>query len=163
MAKYGKTVVIRCFDTCVYTLLFPTFFTTAPKATLCKILKRLFQFEWYRENEETIDFLDRELPELNKTVEAEGAERIAGAEKAWRDRMADYERDFLDPNMASFPADWSKDKKREKRKRRKEFNARNMARVKGAKRNYEYTKKQVLKEIERAKVVYEVYRNVKNQ
>ena len=61
------------------------------------------------------------------------------------------------------PSDWSKEQKQWEQDKRKKWNADYMRRVKEAKANYENTEKQVPKEIERAKVLYEIYRNAKDQ
>lgn len=159
------TVVIRCFDTCVYTLFYPAFFVNAPKATLRKIFKWLFQFDWYRENEETISFLDRELqlPVLKEAVEAQNKQKIEDAKTVWRERLAEYEEEYLNPDPATFPADWTKEKKRAERQNRKEQNARRMAYVKDAKTVYERAKKQAAKDLARVKEVFAIYQEAKNQ
>ncbi len=126
-----KTISFRCFDTCRYTLVFPAFFLDRPKATLVKVFKWLFQFDWYAENQEAIEFFDREIPVFAKNAEAIGQKQIDGAEKTWQECMSVCDH--------------------------------NTRRVKEAKANYERTKKQVQKEIKRAKVIYEVYQNAKNQ
>lgn len=128
-----------------------------PKATLRKIFKWLFQFEWYRENEETISFLDRELPVLKEAVEAQNKRKVEDAETVWRERLAEYEKEYINPDPSTFPADWTKDAKRAEQKSRKEQNARRMARVKDAKAVYESAKKQAAKDLERAKEVYSIY------
>lgn len=157
-----KNVYIRCFDTCRYELVWPTFFLEAPKATLRKIFKWLFMFGDYRDNEDTIEFFDREFPNFISAVEKRGQERIAAKEKVWRDRQADYEKEYLDPNLASFPTDWPKTKKRAEQKIRKERNARSAQRVKDAKTSYELAKKNAAKDFVRAAQVFELYQEVKN-
>ena len=136
-----KTVVIRCFDACYYTLFYPAFFLGKPKATIQKLFKWLFAYAWYAENEATIDFLDRELPLLPEIVEAKGKEWIADAEKTLQSRTRYYDLDYLDPDMSKMPAAWDKDKKRHERDKRKSHNAENLRRVKEAKAAVEYTKK----------------------
>lgn len=157
MDNRDSTVVIRCFDTCVYTLVYPAFFVEVPKATLRKIFKWLFQFEWYRENEETISFLDRELPILKDAVEAQNKRKIEDAETVWRERLAEYDKAYLNPDPATFPADWTKKQKHVEQQSRKKQNAHRMARVKDAKTVYERAKKQAVKDLERAKEVYSIY------
>ena len=156
-------LTIKCFDTCVYRLSFPAFFMNKPITTHRKIFTWLFQFDWYKENEETIIFLDREMPRLPETIKAEGEQRIEKAEKVWRERMADYQKEYLNPDPATFPADWTKAKKREERAIRKQWNATQMIPVKDAKAAYESAKKQAPKNVERAEMLYEIYRNAKNQ
>lgn len=78
-----ETIIrIRCFDTCLYQLVYPTFFVRVTKATLKTIFKYLFQFGWYEENQQAIAFLDRELPEIVQTVDAWNTEKIKNTKAA---------------------------------------------------------------------------------
>lgn len=163
MDNRETSIHIRCFDDCHYYLAYPMFFTSTPRATLRKIFKWLFQFDYYRENEETIAFLDRELPFLPEAVEAKSKERIAQREKTWRDRLADSQKEYLDWAIAGMPREWSKDTKALERDRRKKRNADNVRRVKDAKADYERAKKQAIKDLERAKEVFEIYQTAKNE
>ena len=84
-------------------------------------------------------------------------------EQRLQECIEDYERDFLDPDPATFPADWPSAKKRAEVKSRKDWNAPRMQRVKNAKMNLEQAKKQAKKDLERAKEVYEIYLTEKRQ
>lgn len=161
MDKPEKIVTFRA-DTCTYNLVYPDFFLTVPKANLVKLFKWLFRYDWYRENEEAIDFFDRALPELKELVEARSKEKMAAAEKKLSERMTDYEREYRDPSMSKLPADWSKDKKKSERDRRKEFNRKYMERVKDAKTALRWAEKQAQKDLERVKEVCAIYQDAKN-
>lgn len=163
MDNRDRVIHIRCFDTCHYNLAYPQFFVEMPRATLRKIFKWLFQFDYYRENEDTISFLNRELPYLSEDVEAKGKERIADREKVWRDRLADSQKEYLDPAIARMPREWSKSAKALERDRRKKQNADNARRVKDAKADYERAKKQAVKDLERAKEVFALYQATKTE
>lgn len=156
-----KTVVIRCFDTCYYTLVYPAFFLDRPKATIQKLFRWLFAYEWYSENEATIAFLDRELPLLPEIVEAQGKERIARREQVLQERKATYEKEYLDPNMARMPRDWSESTKTIERDYRKQTNTSNKWLVKEAEAELDHTKKQAVKDVARAKEIYEIYKSEK--
>ena len=163
MDNRETSIHIRCFETCHYHLAYPMFFTSVPKATLRKIFKWLFQFNYYRENEETIAFLDRELPYLPEAVEAKCKEQVAQREKTWRDRLADSQKEYLDPAIARMPREWSKSAKALERDKRKKQNADNARRVKDAKADFERAKKQVVKDLERAKEVFALYQATKTE
>lgn len=163
MDDRDKTVTIRCFNTCTYDLYFPAFFVEASKATLRKILKWLFRFDWYPENEETIRFLDRELPRLQEWVEARNKARIEAAEKKLMERKAEYDLLFESLDQATFPADWSKKRKTEERKARRDRNAQRMIPVKDAKADCERAKKKAAKDLEHAKEVFAIYQDAKKQ
>ena len=156
-----KTVVIRCFDKCYYTLVYPAFFLTMPKSTTQKLFKWLFDYEWCSENETTIAFLDRELPLLPEIVEAQGKERIARNEQRLRERKATYEKEYQDPNMARMPRDWSESSKALERDYRKQTNASNRRLVKEAEAELARAKKQAVKDAARAKEIYEIYKTEK--
>ena len=156
-----KTIVIRCFDTCRYALTYPVFFLTTPKATIQKLFKWLFAYEWYFENEATIAFLDHELPLLPEIVEAQGKERITRREQRLQERRATYEKEYLDPNMARMPRDWSDSMKTLERDYRKQTNASNKKLVKEAEAELEYAKKRAVKDVARAKEIYEIYKTEK--
>ena len=162
MDKPEKIVTFRA-DTCTYNLAYPDFFLTVTKATLVKLFKWLFRYDWYRENEEAIDFLDRALPDMKEIVEARNKEKVDAAEKRWRERLADYEKDYLDPNPATFPAEWDKGHKQAEKANRKKWNAENLRRVKDAKADHERAKKQAQKDLERVKEVFAIYQEAKNR
>jgi len=148
-------IVIRCFDNCVYRLAYPAFFLEAKKPAVRKILRYLYEFDW--KNTETIAVVEREFPQFVDTVKALGNERVSEFERRLQECVEDYERDFLDPDPATFPSDWPAVKKRAEIKSRKEWNTPRMQRVKNAKVNLEQAKKQAKKDLERAKEVYEIY------
>lgn len=160
MDDQDKVICIRCFDACCYNLAYPQFFMTAPKATLRKIFKWLFQFRYYRANEVAIEFFDRALPELKGLIKTRSIET---AEKVLSERMADYEREYRDPSMSKLPADWPQAKKKSERDRRKEFNKRYMERVKDAKAALKQAEKRFPKDLERAKEVCAIYQEAKNE
>lgn len=151
-----QVITIRAYS-CTYRLVYPAFWLAVPKATLCKIFKWLFRFEWYTENQEAIEFFDRELPDMVKIVDAQNAEKISAAEKEWRARQADYEHDYLDPNPATFPATWDKGHKQAEKEHRKKWNADNLRRVKNAEARHRWAQKQAAKDHERAELVYQIY------
>ena len=151
-----QVITIRAYS-CTYRLIYPAFWLGAPKATLCKIFKWLFRFDLYPENQEAIEFFDRELPDMVKIVDAQSAEKISAAEKEWRARQADYKHDYLDPNPAMFPATWDKGHKQAEKERRKKWNADNLRRVKDAEARHRWAQKQAVKDHERAEMVYQIY------
>ena len=151
-----QIITIRAY-TCTYRLVYPAFWLTAPKATLCKIFKWLFRFEWYTENQEAIKFFDRELPDMAKIVDAQNAETISEREQTVKDRKADYEHDYLDPNPATFPETWDKGRKQAEKERRKMRNADNLRRVKEAETRLKWAQKQAEKDHEKAELVYQIY------
>ena len=61
-----KTVflMIRCFDSCTYEVVYPQFFIDCTIPNLRKLFRWLFQFDYYEENRETIDYLADNLPLL---------------------------------------------------------------------------------------------------
>ena len=148
-----KAVVIRCFDKCYYTLMWPAFFLDRPKATMQKLFKWLFSYEWYRENEETIAFLDREFPILFETIEKED---IPKAKEEWGKRSKAFQDGYLNTDSRFFPPG-TKEEYRKERERRKAHNDRLMRRVKEAKAEYERQEKRLI----RAKVIYEIYKSEK--
>lgn len=160
MDKPEKNVTFRV-DTCFYDLVYPDFFLTIQKANLVKLFKWLFQYDWYTENKDAIEFFDRALPELQELVEARNKEKVAAAEKKLNERRADYERECLDPRMSKLPADWSMSEKRFEHDRRMETNRRNRERVNDAKTVLRQAEKQAQKDLERAKEVYAIYQKAK--
>lgn len=162
MDKQEKIIIFRA-DTCTYNLVYPDFLLSLPKANLVKLFKWLFRYDWYRENEETINFFDGALPELQGLVEARNKEKVERAEKKLSERMAEHEHEYRDPRMSKLPADWPKDKKELERERRKEANKRLMDRVKNAKTALKWAEKQAQKDLERVKEVYVIYQESKNR
>lgn len=160
MDKPEKNVTFRV-DTCFYNLVYPDFFLTIQKASIVKLFKWLFQYDWYTENKDAIDFFDRALPELQQLVEARNKEKVAAAEKHLSETTADYEREYLDPKMSNLPADWSKSKKRFEHDRRIAFNKRNKEHVNDAKTVLRQAEKQAQKDLERAKEVNAIYQKSK--
>lgn len=56
------TIKIKCFDSCVYTLVWPEFFLEAPLGNTKKVIDYMLRYSW--KNEETIDFLHVHMPSL---------------------------------------------------------------------------------------------------
>ena len=155
MSNRDRIVNFRCFDTCHYALVWPTFFLEASKAKLRTLFKWLFAYEWYSENEETIAFLDHEFPILFETIEKED---IPNAKEQWDKRSQEYQRDFLTTDSRFFPSEFStKKEKQEEKERRKNHNSILKGRVNAAKADYEYQKKRLV----RAKEIYEIYKSEK--
>lgn len=163
MDKYDRVLVIRCFDTCTYTIEYPRFFLEADKATLRKILKYLFRFEWLAENQNTICFLNQALPDFVNLIDAKNAERIAAAEKEWYREQACYQVDFRDPNPATFPVSWDEGHKKAEKAQRKAWNAKLKERMKNAKSRYEQAKRQALKDYQRAQEIGALYLTAKGE
>ena len=91
MAEYERDlVVIRCFDTCVYTLRFPQFFLQAGIKNCRTLLKFLFQFAY--KNPDTIAFLDKAFPTLCENTKEE-----------WRQASKDYADGYQSTDRASLP------------------------------------------------------------
>ena len=155
-------ITIRCYDFCTYTLVYPRFLLEVSKATLAKLMKLLFQFNYFRENEETISFFDRELPQLTDRVDADNAEKITAAAAKVQYRQDVYKEEYLDPNPANMPQEWDKGHKNTEKAHRKDRNAENMRRIKDAKAQYEWHVKQAERDRKRTKEVIEIYQNAKN-
>lgn len=149
-----KIVVIRC-GTCTYRLAYPTFFLETGKPVLRKLFKMLRRHEW--QNPETIEFLEREFHNLPGTVAARGQARIDKLAARLRESEADYERDFLDPDPATFPKGLTKDQIKSEKAARKEWNAPRLRRVKDAKANLDSAKNDVKRSIERAKQICDLF------
>ena len=155
-----KVVVIRC-ETCTYRLKYPAFFLEAKKPALRKIFKLMYRYGW--QNPETIAFLEREFPNFAATVEEQGKERVAKFAQRLQECTADYERDFLNPDPATFPKGMTKDEIRSEKQSRKEWNAIRMQRVKNAKANHERARIDARNDFERAKQVYELFLSEKRK
>ncbi len=155
-----KIVTFRA-DSCIYNLVYPYFFLSATKAALVELFKSLFWYDGYRENEEAIRFFDTALPVLKTEVEVKFKERISAAEKKLSERRADYEREYLDPNMSRFPANWSKRKKVAERDARKKWNKDLVALVKEAETSLEWAKKEAAQALKHAERVITLYQAAK--
>ena len=107
-----KTLTIKCFDACVYSLFFPEWFLQATQAQSKKLFKWLFQFGFHRENQEAIAFLSDALPVLIEDTKA-----------AWDKSLSDYESGKLSLDKKSLPAEWSGKRKVAEIKNRREHNA----------------------------------------
>lgn len=149
-----NVIVIRC-DTCTYRLAYPEFFLEAKKTALRKIFKLMYRYDW--QNRETIETLERQFPGFVAMVEERGKERVAKFAQRLQECTADYERDFLDPDPATFPKGMTKDEIRSEKQARKAWNAPRMQRVKNAKVNLERAKIDAKNDFERAKQVYELF------
>ena len=147
-----KTVTIRGSETRYYYLLWPEFLTL-PKANLRKLLKIPYTLPWYPENQEAIDFLDREFPIL---IESIGSEEIPNAKTAWDTASKEYQNGFLTLDHRLFPPGTKEEKDAEKA-RRKRHNDSLMNKVKIAKAEYEKQNKRLI----RVKEIYEIYKSQK--
>ena len=147
-------VVVRC-DTCTYRLAYPDFFLEAKKPSVRKLFKWLYQYDW--QNTRTIEFLEGAFPGFVALVEERGKTRVDKFAERLRECTADYERDYLNPDPATFPKDMTKDEIRSEKQSRKEWNAVRMQRVKNAQANHERAKKEAKSATERAKQVYELF------
>ena len=147
-------VTIKCFDSCVFTLVYPDFFTVSDKATLRKLFKYMFRFDW--RNEETIAFFEREFEfsNLEDTVNNRNAEKIAKARIEWNDRVDFYNREYKDPKCAATPD--------EKRKIREQNAARNK-RVREAYAALRRAEKQAQKDLEKCKEIRAIYQEAKTK
>ena len=152
MDKKQETVIIKCFDRCVYQLVYPDFFLTSNKPTLRKIFKYLFRFDW--RNEETIEFFERELPGMKILVEVLNAEKIAEAEKNWIDRVNYYNREWQDPKGAATQTE---------KQRIKECNAALHKRVQESHATFIRVKKQAQKDLERVSEILAIYQEAKTK
>ena len=163
MSNYDPDVRFRCFDTCFYRLEYPLAFLRMKLSTLKKLFKWLFQFSWYEENKEAIDFLDRELPQLGELMQERGKARITEAEQRYKERLNDYRNFYKDPDPAYFPASWTKTQKRKEATARKRRNQELVKYAREAKDALERAQKTTKINVERAKAVYELYQNAKIQ
>ncbi len=150
-------ITLRCFGACVYQLCYPAFFLDAPKATLRKIFKWLFRFEWYEENKKAIAFFEQALPEMAQLVDANNRALIAAANKEWQECQEHYKRCWLDPNPATFPAKWDDGHKHAEKEYRKKRNAENLRLVKESKARYERAVKQADKDHDKAVEIRALY------
>jgi hypothetical protein len=107
-----KALTIKCFDACVYNLIFPAWFLQATQAQSKKMFKWLFQFGFHRENQEAIAFLSDALPALIEDTKAD-----------WDKSLSDYESGKLSLDKKSLPAEWSGKRKVAEIKKRREDNA----------------------------------------
>lgn len=148
-----KTVSMRCFDACNYVFAFPRFFLMSPKATLRKVFKWLFQFDYYPENREAIEFFDREFPVAIEDAEANIRETKHLLEK----RSIEYQLEYRDLDPKSFKDCPTKKKQREERAARRLHNARLMDLLKDAKSAHENAKR----DCERLKEIYALYQEAK--
>lgn len=133
-----ETVVIRCFDTGVYTLLFPKFFMEAPKAKLKKIFKWLFQFDRYDENRAAIEFLDTEIPRFSEYLKTE---RIPETQKAWELRSKEFMDGYRSIDPMFFPSGLNRKEKQTVAATRRKRNKELMLKVKEAKAAHDKAKK----------------------
>lgn len=144
------------FNECVFYLKWPVFFFKwRYKATLKKILGWLFMHDY--ENRETIEFLESEMPGLQELVYEQTAENVLKLEKEWHYQEAAFEKDFRDPDPSKFPAEWSKDAKRDERDRRKRFNSNLKKGIAQAKKEFESAQKQARKDRDHAREAYDLY------
>ena len=128
-----KTLTFKCFDACVYSLTFPAFIFDVTLEANKKLFKWLFQFDFHRENQETIAFLSDALPALIKETK-----------EAWGTRLSDCESGKLSLDKKSLPREWSGKRKVAEIKKRREHNADLLQAVKEA----EATHKRALKMLE---------------
>lgn len=147
-------VVVRC-GTCTYRLAYPDFFLEAKKPTVRKLFKWLYQYGW--QNVRTIEFLEGAFPGFVALVEDRGKIRVDKFAERLRECTADYERDYLNPDPATFPKDMTKDEIRAEKQSRREWNAVRMQRVKNAQANHERAKKEAKSATERAKQIYDLF------
>lgn len=152
MDKEQEIVTIKCFDRCVYQLVYPDFFLTSDKPTLRKIFKYLFRFDW--RNEETIEFFERELPGMEILIKARNAEKITKAEKKWNDCVDSYNREWQDPKGAATQTE---------KQRIKEWNAARHERVKESHAALIRKKKQAQKDLERVSEILAIYQEAKTK
>lgn len=154
MTATSKIVVIRC-GTCTYRLAYPTFFLEANKSNVRKIFKLLYRHNW--QNRETIEFLEREMPNLAEEVAAQGAAKVEEKAERLRRVRADYDRDFLDPDPSTFPKGMIREQIRAEKAARKEWNAPRWQRVKDAKANHDRAKNDASKNTQRARQIYDLF------
>lgn len=153
MENRDMIVSMRCFESCHYEFVFPRFFTVSGKATLRKVFKWLFQFDYYPENREAVEFFDREFPQLIDRLETE----IEATKKSWHERSVEQLRDKADTDPANLPQEWTKKRKREEISVRKKANAELARKVKDAKAYYD----RAVKDHAYAKEVYELFKEAK--
>ena len=146
------SVVIQCFDRCKYNLAYPDFFLTVDKPTLRKLFKWMFLFYW--RNEETLEFFERELPDLKDLVRDQNDRRILAAKRNLSDRENYYQTEYVDPKTAATP---------DEKRNIKEHNAMRMQRVKDARSLLNRTEKQAQKDLERVKEILAIYSEAKTK
>ena len=146
----NNVVTIKCFDTCVYQLVYPQFFIEAGKPTLKKLFKWLFQYEW--RNEKTIAFLDENIPEIGKAISEINKEKIAKRQSDVNDRQYYYDREYKDPRQAATP---------EEKQKIKEQNAARKKRLDEAKSFLKSAEKQAQRDLQRATEVIAIYLEAK--
>lgn len=106
-----KLLTIKCFDTCRYELVYPLWFQAATQANIRKMFKWLFQFGFYRENQDAISFLTDALPQL-----------ITETKRDWDGAVQGYESGKLSLDKKSLPAEWTGREKVQEIARRRDFN-----------------------------------------
>lgn len=146
------SIVIQCFDRCKYNLAYPDFFLTADKPALRKLFKWMFLFYW--RNEETIEFLERELPDLKDLVRDQNDRRILAAKRNLSDKENYYQAEYVEPKTAATP---------EEKRNIKEHNAMRMQRVKDARSRLNRVEKQAQKDLERVKEIIAIYQEAKTK
>ena len=156
-----RTVKIRGPGQSRYFLEYPRFFLTIQKDKLRRIFTYLFKYDLLPENQETLAFLEQALPDLEGLVEKHGKEAVKAAEKVWKERQDSYRREWLDPNIKTFPASWDKGHKEVERDRRKRWNAELHDYVRAAKNDFEWKKKQAERDLQRSRQVCELYVEIK--
>ena len=146
----NNIVTIKCFNHCLYELVYPRFFIEAGKPTLRKLFKWLFQYEW--KNEKTIAFLDENIPEIGKAIGEINKEKIAKRQSDVNDRQYYYDREYKDPRQAATP---------EEKQRIKEQNAARKKRLDEAKSFLKSAEKQAQRDLQRATEVIAIYLEAK--
>ena len=146
----NNIVTIKCFNHCLYELVYPRFFIEAGKPTLRKLCKWLFQYEW--KNEKTIAFLDENIPEIGKAISEINKEKIAKRQSDVNDRQYYYDREYKDPRQAATP---------EEKQKIKEQNAARKKRLDEAKSFLKSAEKQAQRDLQRATEVIAIYLEAK--